>query len=132
MSIRVPKGFQLAGVHCGIKQASETEDLVASAVSQNGAIPSHEPVQTAHAPDQLRTGPVIEVVGIAQQDLAVHILHLCRRHTFNRGLRAYRHEDRRLDRPVRGVQPPPPCMAGGIRSQQFKFPDSRHSIRVRG
>ncbi len=27
MSIRVPKGFQLAGVHCGIKQASQTEDL---------------------------------------------------------------------------------------------------------
>ncbi len=27
MSIRVPQGFQLAGVHCGIKQASETEDL---------------------------------------------------------------------------------------------------------
>ena len=52
--------------------------------------------------DQLVAGPQMQVIGVAEDDAGADFVEVARRHRLHRALRADRHEDRRLDRPVRG------------------------------
>ena len=50
-------------------------------------------------------GPQVEMIGIGQQDLHAEIFgQVALRESFDRGLRADRHEHRRFDGPVRRMQ----------------------------
>ena len=78
-------------------QFGETEYLKATAIGQDRALPIHEFVQPAHFFHQIRAWANIQVVGIAQNNLRPDLFNLRRRHPFNRGLSADRHENRSLN-----------------------------------
>ena len=82
----------------------EREDLEASAVGQNRLIPVHELVETAGGPDDLATRAEVKVVGVTKEDLGARLGDLLGREAFHRGLGTDRHEDRRADLPMGGLQ----------------------------
>ena len=82
----------------------ERENLEAAAVGQDRLVPVHELVETTRGTDDLATRAEIQVVGIAEQDLGAGIGDLLRGEPLDRGLRAHRHEDRRANLPVGGLQ----------------------------
>ena len=53
---------------------AQREDLEAAAVGEDGAVPAVELVQTASLAKHLNAGAQIEVVGVAQNNLCLHIL----------------------------------------------------------
>ena len=88
-----------------LAQTAQAEDLEAARIGQDGARPGHEAVQPAQAADQFVAGPQKQMIGVGQQDAHVQIVgQIALRESLDRGLRAHRHEDRRLDGAVRRVQ----------------------------
>ena len=67
-------------------------------------MPAHEVVQAAHLRDEVRAGAHGEVVGVGEQDLGPELAQGRGQDTLHRGLGSHRHEDRRGDVAVRGVQ----------------------------
>ncbi len=51
-----------------LAQGAEAEDLKASGVSEHGAGPADEAVQSAHAADGFVAGAQVEVIGVAEDD----------------------------------------------------------------
>ncbi len=82
----------------------EAEDLKAAAVGEDRSRPPDEPVQTAAAGDQLVTGPQEQVIGVAEDDLGVHLLQVAMQCRLDGSLRPDRHERRRLHDAVRGLE----------------------------
>ena len=70
-----------------------------------GPVPGHEAVEPAERADERLSGPQHQVVGVAEEDLRPERAEVVLPHRLHRRLGAHRHEDRRLHRPVRGVQP---------------------------
>ena len=87
-------------------QIAEAEHLKSAAVRQDCAIPRHEFMQAAELPDQVVAGAQIQMIGVAQNDLGVHVGQHLRQHSFDRALRPDRHEDRRRHVAVRGRERP--------------------------
>jgi len=83
---------------------SEAEDLKAAAVREDRSRPPDEPVQTAAAGDQLVTGPQEQMVGVAQDDLGIHLLQVAMQCRLDGSLRPDRHERRRLHGAMRGLE----------------------------
>ena len=83
---------------------AQAEDLEAARVGEDRARPGHEAVQAAELAHALGAGAQRQVVGVAEDDARAQPPDVARRQRLHAGLRADRHEDRRLDRPVRGVQ----------------------------
>ena len=52
----------------------QREDLKSPAVSQNWAIPTHEPMQAAHFLDELVAWPQMKMIGIGELDLTAGLL----------------------------------------------------------
>jgi len=104
-----------------VAQLRQTKGLESAAVGQDRAVPAHELVQAPEIADQVRARPQVEVVGVAQDDLRADFAELRGRERLHRALRADRHEDRRLDRPVAGAQPTPACRRGCIRFEQLEL-----------
>ena len=52
-----------------LAQRAEREDLKAAGVGEQGARPTDEAVQPAHAADGLVAGTQVEVIGVAENDL---------------------------------------------------------------
>ena len=61
-------------------------------------------MQPAAPRDEVVARPQVEVIRVAEDDRRADVLEIARRHRLDRALRADRHEDRRLDRSVRGGQ----------------------------
>ena len=80
----------------------KAEHLIAAAVGQDRPRPSDEAMQAAGARDERVARPQIQVVGIAEDDLGAEpvaeVAQIAMRDTFDRALRADRHERRRLRR----------------------------------
>jgi hypothetical protein len=70
----------------------EAEHLIAAAVGEDRLLPSDEPVEAAHARDEIVAGPQIEVIGVAQQNLRADVFEIAMRHTLHRTLGADGHE----------------------------------------
>jgi hypothetical protein len=79
----------------------QRHDLEAAGVGQDRPVPVHEFVQAAERRDPLGTGPQHQVVGVAQKNFRAGPAHRLRREPLHRGLRADRHEGRRLHPAVR-------------------------------
>ena len=92
-----------------LAQLAEAENLKAARVGQHGARPTDEPVQPAHAPDGFVARPQIEVIGVAENDLGAQRFQHVLRNGLDRPGGAHRHEDRRLDSPVRQGELPAPA-----------------------
>ena len=78
-------------------QRVEREDLKAAGVGEQGARPTHESVQAAHAADGLMARAQVEVIGVAENDLRAEGFKHILRDGLDRSLRADGHEDRRFD-----------------------------------
>lgn len=59
-----------------VSEVQQRHHLEAAAVRQHAARPVYEAVQAAHRRDEVRAGVVAEVVGVAQDDVAVQLLQL--------------------------------------------------------
>ena len=62
-------------------------------------------MQTAGLADDVHAGPEEEVVRVAEQNLRADLIEFAQVECLNGGLRADRHEDRRVDRTALGGQP---------------------------
>ena len=103
-------------------KVAEAEDLEAAGIGQDRARPRHELVQTAQFADQLVSGAQEQMIGIGQDDFGVEFaFQIALRNAFDRGLRAHRHEDRRLDDAVSGVQQPGARARVGALGLEFKM-----------
>ena len=104
-----------------LPQGAEAVYLKAAAVGQNGALPVHEPVQTAEVRDQSMSRSEVEMVGIAEDDFRTQAADLLRRQRLDRGLRAHRHEDRRGRIAVRRPYLPQSCLTVRVFDDLCKF-----------
>ena len=102
-----------------LAQIRQAEHLVPAGVRQDAARPGHEPVQPAHAPNQLVPRPQIEVIGVRQQQPDLHLLERLLRHGLYGPGRSHGHERRRLDGSVRRGQAPQAC-ARRVHLHDFK------------
>ena len=93
-----------------LAQLAQAENLKAARVGEHGARPTDKSVQPAHAPDGLVAGAQVEVIGIAENDLRAQRFEHVLRYGLDRSRRAHRHEDRRLDRPVRQMRSAPAAL----------------------
>ena len=82
-------------------QRSEREDLEATGVGEDGAVPLHEAVETAQLPHQLVARPQVQVVGVGENHLRAHGPQVVRVERFDGGQGPHRHERRRLHDSVR-------------------------------
>ena len=89
-------------------QITQAENLKPSRVSQDRPRPRHEPVQASEPANLFNPGAQKKVIGISQENLYAKFLQHILRHAFDGRLRPDGHEDRRLDRPVGGLEPSPP------------------------
>ena len=80
------------------------EHLKAAGVGEDGAVPVHELMQAAHLSNEVGTRTHGEVVGVGEHDLRAQVADRLPRDALDRGTRAHRHKDGRLDVAVRRVQ----------------------------
>ena len=74
----------------------QRENLKSARVGQHGAIPTHETVDAAGAPENFRARPQQQVIGVGEQNLRARIFERAGQLRLHRRLRADRHEERRL------------------------------------
>ena len=87
--------------HSPVRQG---EDLEATRVGDQRALPAHEAVQPAGGRDPLGARRDEQVVGVAEDQLVAQPGHLARLEPAHGPFRRQRDEGRRADRSVRGVQ----------------------------
>ena len=108
----------------------QREDLEPARVRQDRALPAHETVNAARAPENLRPGTQQQVVGIREQDLRARVLQRLRKLRLHRGLRADRHEERRLHLVVqRAKRRGPRARARRLRVEAEVQPGAIHKQR---
>ena len=87
-----------------LPQRGQGEHLEPAGVRQDGAVPVHELVEPPHLPDDMVARPQVQVVGVAELDLAAHLLQIMGGDAALDGpLCAYVHEHRRLDHAAVGA-----------------------------
>ena len=94
-----------------LAQVRQAEDLEAAGVGEDRPVPGHEPMQPSQPGDPLRAWAQAKVIRVAKDDLGADEVEVCGRNAFDRCLRAYRHELRRVDRAVRRLQPTQTCVS---------------------
>jgi hypothetical protein len=90
----------------GHRPVAHREDLEAARVRDDRPTPAHERVQAAEARDELVTWIEEEVERVAEHHVVAQRRDLAGQEPLDRGLRRQRHEGRRTDVPVGGVQHP--------------------------
>ena len=85
-----------------LAQLAEAEDLESAGVGEHGAIPRHEAVESAKLADVLVSGPQIEMVSVAENDLGAQFFEDVLGNGLHCGDGANGHEDRRFDLAMRG------------------------------
>ena len=98
----------------------EAENLEAAAVGEDRPFPIHEFVQAAGGADDVESGPEVEMVSVAEDDLRAHLQQFARVEGLDAGLRADGHEHRRFDDAVRGGQFPEARLGLRIGFEEFK------------
>ncbi len=76
-----------------LAEIAQGEDLEASGVGKQSAVPAHEAMQAAELADELVPGPEIEVIGVAQNDPRAQLFQRTLWNCLDRSLGADRHED---------------------------------------
>ena len=107
---------------------SEREDLKATRVRQDRAVPRHEAMEATQLCDEIFAGLEMKVIGVAQQDLRADRLQLVRIDTFDCAERADRHKDRSLDCAMGGHERRCPRLA--IRCLDAEVPGRAHRITI--
>ena len=82
----------------------QRENLKSAGVGEHRALPTHESMDAARAAKHFGSRPQQEMVSISEQDLRARILERLWELRLHRGLRADRHEERRLHRIVQSAK----------------------------
>ncbi len=98
------KGYSLLG---NLPEITETEDLIASAVGQNGSFPMHEGMESSQSSNDFMSGPEVEMVGISQDGFHTHLHKLFRGKGFDRSLGSHGKKGRGRERTMRGLNSSP-------------------------
>ncbi len=105
-----PKGVPAEGLRAvaviDAGGVAEAEDLISTAVGEDGAVPLHEPVQPPQAPYYVAAGPQRQVVGVGEDDLCPQGAEPLGQHGLDRALGSNRHEARRPHRTTWSLQQP--------------------------
>ena len=101
-------------------ESGETEDLEAAAVSEHGAGPVHEAVQSAEIADDAGSRPQIEMVGVGQNDAGAELEKILLRQRLDGRLSAHRHEHWCLHGAVGGVEQPRARAAALVPGDDFE------------
>ena len=104
MLASVDMGAEHDAVFLNIVDLRERKNLKSAAIGQNWAIPVHEFMQAARFLHELVPGTKVEVVRIAEYDVCFYVQQIARGHRLDGRLRADRHEDRRFDVAMRGME----------------------------
>ena len=105
-------------VVCDFAESVEGEDLEAAGVSEDGARPTDETMQAAHAADGLVAGTQIKMVGVAEDDFDAESFKRVLGDGFDGALRADGHEDRGFDGLV-GQEETAAAAAGGCFGEEL-------------
>jgi hypothetical protein len=97
MRAAVEVGAELNAVGGDFAEGVKGEDLKAAGVSEDGARPTDEAMQAAHATDGLVAGTQIEMVSVAEDDFDAEGFERVLRDGFDGALRADGHEDGGFD-----------------------------------
>ena len=97
-------GAELDAVLIYLAAIGEAEHLVTAAIGEDGLVPANEFVESTPARDQLVAGAQHQVIGVAENDARADLVKMLMCKGFDGTLRADRHEDRRVDCAVRGLQ----------------------------
>jgi hypothetical protein len=85
-------------------QIGEAEDLEAPGIGEDGPVPGHEPVEATQPCDTLGSRTQVEVIRVSEDDLGTRGAKIARRQRLDGGLRADRHERRRVDDAMSGLE----------------------------
>jgi hypothetical protein len=113
MRAAVEVGAELDAVGGDFAEGVEGEDLEAAGVSEDGARPTDEAMQAAHAADGLVAGAQIEVVSVAEDDFDAEGFERVLGDGFDGALRADGHEDRGFDGLMRQEETAAAAAGGG-------------------
>ena len=101
--------------------AGQAKHLITTAIGKYGPLPAVEPVQATGGLQHLQTRPQVQVIGVAQNNLCLHICHqLLLRHGFYRAHGTHRHKNGRQNLAVVGGNFTRPRLAVGIGVLQLK------------
>ena len=88
-----------------LSKLSQRIQLKSAAVCQDRMIPGHESMKSAHFPDDFRTRPEMQMIGVAQGHLAAHPFQILGRYApFDGSPRRHIHENRSLDDAMRSIE----------------------------
>ena len=94
----VDMGGEIDPLLLDLPQGGQGEHLKSAGVRQNGAVPVHKLVEAPHLPHDLIAGAQVQVVGVAELDLAPHLLQVVGGDAaLDGGLGAHVHKDRGLN-----------------------------------
>ena len=111
MDAPVHMGLEDDGILGDLSEVAQAEALKASAVGQDGAAPAHEAVEAAQLLYHLHARAQVEMVGVAEHHRGAHGPQVPGVYPLDRALRGDRHEGRRAEVSVGGVEHPRPGIA---------------------
>ena len=118
-------GTELAPFLPQLPDAREREYLEAAAVREDGALPAVEAVQASRGPEHLQPRAQVEVIGVAQYDLRLHLpAQLLEMHALHAAHRSHGHEDGRGHLAVAGGDDARAGVTARVGGLQLEFHDS--------
>jgi len=99
---------------------TERKNLKAAAIGQDGAVPTHEPMQPTKFCDQIASGAQRKVIGVPEQDIGPGSDHLVDGQPLDRPLSPDRHKGRGLDDSVWQMKLATPRGSRWIAFQKFE------------
>ena len=117
----VDVGSKLAALLRELADAREGEDLEAAGVGEDRAVPTVEAMEATSGPEHLAAGAEVEVVGVAQDDLGLHLLlEFAEVDSLHAAHRAHGHEDGGEDLAMGRLNAAGPRVAVGVGVLQFE------------
>ena len=111
---------KLNAMRLDLPDLREAEHLEAAAVGEDGLLPVDEIMKPARFGNDFEPRPDVEVIGVPENDLGVHLVELTGIERLHAALGSHRHEHGRLDDAMRRGQTPQACGGTCVSRQQFK------------
>jgi len=111
---------ELDAVRLDFADFGQAENLEAAAIGQDRFVPVHEPMQTAGGGDDFESGPDVQMVRVAEDDLGATLDEFARVHGLDGGLGAHGHVNRRFHGAARRGQATQPRLRSEIGLEEFE------------
>jgi len=122
-ALAVHVGGELHALLGDLAEGGQGEYLESAAVGEDGLGPVHELVEAAHVVDELVAGADVEVVGVGELDLAIHVIEQLHGGyaALDGGAGAHVHENGGLDVTVNGVEHASAGASVGCENRKHRF-----------